>query len=437
VKKTTPKIFFVLFLCLSTYLSLFSQEFRIDNVPNPQELNNGYVSDPTNVFSASEATQINDIIVAIEAANTMEIAVVMLPSIGNNNPKRFSTDLFNEWGVGKSNNNGLMILTVLDQRRTEFETGYGTEAILPDVVCNQILRERIVPNFKQGKFGKGIIASLQEVKQIVLTPESTNYIKPPNTGSNTQIERRPEDVQRRPEYVQRYLDNKNRGWGFRDIPPFLIIYLLLNGLFHIVYFNLMKQAKSDKHDFYDRYVAIKKNHFQLPNVLFPIPYYFIYKRTKKHLKYLREAPRYSKINGMLLRRLSSESEKPYLDKGQVTEEEIGSVDYDVWITEDESDMLILRYDTGFSKYSPCEQCKYRTYYEAHSKVIKSANYDRSGLREEYYECKNCNFQETKTVVIPRKTRSTSSSGGSSGGGSSGGGSFGGGSSGGGGAGASW
>ena len=143
-----------------------------------------------------------------------------------------------------------------------------------------------------------------------------------------------------------------------------------------------------------------------------------------------------------MRKLPEEEEDDYLEKGQITEEDINSVDYDVWVTDNADDILVLRYEKRYSKYGSCPECAYKTYYKSHSEVTKSATYSSTGTRELTFTCKNCNYSHIELETIPMKTRSSegggSGGGGSwSGGSSGGGGSWGGGSSGGGGAGVSW
>ena len=134
------------------------------------------------------------------------------------------------------------------------------------------------------------------------------------------------------------------------------------------------------------------------------------------------------------------TEDPFLNKGQLVEESIRSIDYDVWVTEKGDDVLVLKYKKLFSKYSKCPKCNFKTYYTAHSRTVRAATKTSTGLREQTYKCKNCDYTKVKKITIPKVTSSSSSSsgsgysGGSSFGGSS---SFGGGSSGGGGGGVSW
>ena len=71
---------------------------------------------------------------SLQEANTSEVAVVALQSIGDNDIDDFATELFTRWGIGKQNDNGLLVLLILDQRRITFRTGYGIEGILPDAI---------------------------------------------------------------------------------------------------------------------------------------------------------------------------------------------------------------------------------------------------------------------------------------------------------------
>ena len=118
-----------------------------------------------------------------------------------------------------------------------------------------------------------------------------------------------------------------------------------------------------------------------------------------------------------------------LDQGQVTEERIGSVDYDVWKCPSCSHQFILRYAKWLTQYDKCPQCSNKTK-SSKETVITAATTSHSGSARVVETCAFCSFTNTFTKTLPRITESSSSSSSS---GSSGGSSFGGGSSGGGGA----
>jgi uncharacterized protein len=117
-----------------------------------------------------------------------------------------------------------------------------------------------------------------------------------------------------------------------------------------------------------------------------------------------------------------------LQDGQVAEERIGTVNYDVWKCPSCSHHFTLRYPKWISKYDKCPQCSNRTK-SSTEHVITAATTSSSGSARVVEQCAFCSFTREYTKVLPRITQSSSSS--SSGGSRSS--SFGGGRSGGGGA----
>ena len=338
---------------------------------------------------------------------------MIIQSIGNEIPKSFAVDLFEEWGIGQAEkDNGLLILTVIDQRRTEFETGYGLEPILTDALCYRIGSQELVPHFKNGAYGAGLVSALNRIQQILTDPDVINEIY--DSGGIAY--------------------EKKTDSGLYVLYGYLVMLLLIL----IFYLSKTKNIDKSKESLYDKYFHLKRMRHWAYMIFFPLPFVLLRLLfVKKRLLKYRNHPRFSKINGKEMFKKSERADNAYLEKGEIVEEQINSVDYDAWVTEDNDDILILKYDEYDSKYSTCKKCGYKTYYKARSAIITSATTSSSGLKKVIYECKNCDYRKTKTVTIPRKSSSSSGSGfsgGSSSGSSS---SFGGGSSGGGGAGVSW
>jgi uncharacterized protein len=412
----TKLLFGIVFL---TFLSLNAQEiYTIQNVPNPKESDGGWVSDPNNYIDVAVKADINRLITEIENTSTAQIAVVILPSIGEEVPKNFAVDLFEKWGIGQAEkDNGLLILTVMDQRRTEFEVGYGLEPILTDALTYRIASQELVPYFRKGQFGLGLYSGVLRIKQVLDDPKVIEEIY--DEGIT-------------------YEKSSNYLWWW------VFGYLAILAFFLYKYLTDLKMINQSKDDFYDKYIRLFSIKHWLYYIFFPIPFVLIrYLLVKKRLYKYRNHQRYSKINGQELFKKSERLDNLFLEEGQIVEEKIKSVDYDVWVTKDKSDILILPYHNMSTKYEKCPSCGYITYYLSHSKVIKRATTSSTGTRREVYECKNCNYKATTNIVIPKvqktstsnfSSSSFSSSSGSSGFGGS---SFGGGSSGGGGSGISW
>ncbi len=428
-KLMKKQFLFFLILFLSG-ISGFSQ-YTVSSVPDPKKTGSGFVSNPDNVLSTEEVFMIDSLIQEVQDSGKAQIAVVVLQSIGNAVPKTFATDLFNYWHVGDAEtDNGLLILLVMDQRRVEFETGYGTEQILPDAKCYEIQQEYMVPRFKEGLYGKGIIDGVRASANIFLNKQEE--IKP--TESTEQVDGIYDDY-----------DNYDNNYTYRSsgLSEFQTFYLTFCITATILFFILLLIAVFNK-DYFKRYQILRIFRLYFWFILFPVPFIGIYFWVKHLTDKWRNTPRISAKTGKIMHKLSETEDNKFLEKGQIAEEAVKSVDYDVWISGEEDDILIQKYKRWFSKYNACPKCKYKTYYKVYDKVILPATYIYSGKGERFYKCTNCGYSRRVTYTIPKKTRTSSSgsgssswSGGSSSWSSGSSSSWGGGSSGGGGAGSSW
>ncbi len=420
-------LFLTVFLLLS--YSGYAQ-WKVNTVPDPKTTGLGFISNPDNILLDKEVAYLDSIIQEVQDSSKAQIAIVMLQSIGDEVPKTFATELFNLWGVGNAEtDNGLLILFVMDQRRIEFETGYGTEQILSDAKSYEIQQEFMVPRFKEGNYGKGIVEGTEEIVRIFMG--RAEEIKPTDNESSL-----PSDD---------YNYNNNYDYSFysryrEELNLYFIITALALGLFFLLFIISVVNK-----DYFARYQTMRIFRLYFWFILFPVPFIGIYIFVKRISEKWRNTPRISAKTGLIMHKLSETEDDKYLEKGQVAEEKVKSVDYDVWISGDDDDVLIQAYKRWFSKYNSCPKCKYKTYYKVYDKVIRAATYSSSGKGERHYKCTNCGHSKTTTYTIPKKTKtSSSSSGSSSWGGSSssswssgGSSSWGGGSSGGGGAGSSW
>jgi len=143
-----------------------------------------------------------------------------------------------------------------------------------------------------------------------------------------------------------------------------------------------------------------------------------------------------------MERLSQEAEGAKLSREERLEEELKSVNYDVWVCRQCPETIVVPHSAWLSSYRRCERCGRRTSL-AESTTLIPATQVSGGLVEVTTDCRNCGAhfvaRHTTPPLPPPSSSSSSGSSGFSSGGSSGGGgsSFGGGSAGGGGAGRSY
>lgn len=185
-------------------------------------------------------------------------------------------------------------------------------------------------------------------------------------------------------------------------------------------------------------------------IIASIVVYFIFfgdrrmQQLRARLQSIRNIPRTCKHCGNTMTKLSEEADNKHLSAGQVSEEIVNSVDYDVWVCQSCKNHSIFKFrnispeyiykGTSFPKIKVCPECKFETFVCKSSRVLSPATYSSSGKVEVRRNCAHCKHHATEYETIPKKQKSSSGSGSSGGGG---GGSFGGGSSGGGGSGGSY
>lgn len=151
----------------------------VDDVPNVRLTDvRRYVSDPTIILSPAATDTINAILGRLEKSTGIETAVVMLPSIGENDIFDFSTSLFRKWGIGKKkSDNGLLILFVMDQHKVRFATGYGIEGTMTDAMSKRIQMQYMVPAFKRSDWNKGMVDGVRATAKVLdgsMEPEAAD-----------------------------------------------------------------------------------------------------------------------------------------------------------------------------------------------------------------------------------------------------------------------
>ena len=151
----------------------------VDDVPNVRLTDvRRYVSDPTSILSPAATDTIDAILGRLEKSTGIETAVVMLPSIGENDIFDFSTSLFRKWGIGKKkSDNGLLILFVMDQHKVRFATGYGIEGTMTDAMSKRIQMQYMVPAFKRSDWNKGMVDGVRATAKVLdgsMKPEAAD-----------------------------------------------------------------------------------------------------------------------------------------------------------------------------------------------------------------------------------------------------------------------
>lgn len=152
----------LLMVVTSIPLRLLAKEYSVKDVPNVllQDARQR-VSDPEGLLSPAARDSVNRMLASLKDEDGAEVAVVMLPSIGDADLFDFAHQLFRTWGIGnKKSNRGLLLLYVADIRRVRFTVGDGLEGTMTDAACKRIIERTMIPHFKKGDTDGGVVAGI-------------------------------------------------------------------------------------------------------------------------------------------------------------------------------------------------------------------------------------------------------------------------------------
>ena len=395
-------------ICIIAALSCGGTTYSVKDIPNVHIADSTrFVSNPDGILSPQGEAEVNRALRQVHAETSAEFVVVTVDEL-DRDIDEFATDLFRDWGLGKKDtNNGLLLLISKDSREMVFRTGGGMEGLLPDGLLGSIIRKEIAPRFREGDFDGGVLAGVNKVNEILLDPEA------------------------RAEIMSRYANdatNDNVGEDLFTFYLYICAFLALISLLMLVSALFGSRNK----DRYAKYQAVNKIY---PGVLFMtfiglgmplvalLPLLLIRHR-------LRRGPHYCRKCGTRMQLIDEQHDNDFLSHAQDLEEQIGSIDYDVWVCPRDGETEIIPYVQRTSAYGECPVCHARTYRVVSDRIVRRPTTTHEGLRRITSQCVNCGHEGDETRTIPREAPKVviipGGTGGSGGGGSFGGGSFGGG-----------
>lgn len=127
----------------------------------------GHVSDFAGVIDPAAKQQLEAYCVQVKAATGAEIALVTVASLEGEPIEDVANVMFRKWGIGsKANNEGILLLLSIKDRRTRLEVGYGIEPIIPDGYAGSVIRE-MRPALREGNYGQALADAARIIGETV------------------------------------------------------------------------------------------------------------------------------------------------------------------------------------------------------------------------------------------------------------------------------
>lgn len=137
------------------------------NAALPSPTHEFYAADYADVLSQDTERFIIDYSNALYQSTTAQVVVATVPDMDGQEVREYGLALGRAWGIGSKENNGVLILLALEERKVSIEVGYGLEGALNDSKTGRLIDDYAMADLKKGDYDAGLLNLYQAVLQEV------------------------------------------------------------------------------------------------------------------------------------------------------------------------------------------------------------------------------------------------------------------------------
>ncbi len=128
----------------------------------------GRVVDDAGILNAETTARLTGKLEAFEQKSSDQIVVATIRSLDGEALEPFANRLFRAWGLGQAGeDNGVLLLVALDDRKMRIEVGYGLEGTLTDLHSKLIIENTMVPAFRACDYDAGIDGAVDDIIMVL------------------------------------------------------------------------------------------------------------------------------------------------------------------------------------------------------------------------------------------------------------------------------
>jgi uncharacterized protein len=122
------------------------------------------VNDHARLLSSGVGRQLETVLAELERTDGTQVVLLTIDSLKGENLEDFSIRVVETWKLGQKDfDNGVLLLIAKNDRKIRIEVGYGLEGKLTDLVSGRIIRNVIAPQFKLGRFDRGVVDGITAI----------------------------------------------------------------------------------------------------------------------------------------------------------------------------------------------------------------------------------------------------------------------------------
>jgi len=139
-------------------------QFTIPDKPSGNEQKAVY--DYINLLDQSQRTTLTNKLEKYADSTSTQIVVFIVDTTKGDDISMISTQWGQKWGIGQEKeDNGIVILLAVEDRKVDISTGYGIEYRLTDLMSERIINRIMIPQFKAGNYYNGLNLAADSIFQ--------------------------------------------------------------------------------------------------------------------------------------------------------------------------------------------------------------------------------------------------------------------------------
>ena len=125
---------------------------------------NRYATDLTRTLSTPQINKLDQELRRVDQVTSNQIVLLIIQSLEGYPLEMYSFEVTEKNKIGtQENDNGILFLVSIDDRKMRIEVGYGLEGALPDAMASSILRNDVKPFFREGDYYRGVVSGLNSI----------------------------------------------------------------------------------------------------------------------------------------------------------------------------------------------------------------------------------------------------------------------------------
>ncbi|MEM9075856.1 MAG: TPM domain-containing protein [Bacteroidota bacterium] len=136
------------------------------------------VTDQANIFNGNQLLGMQSKLTQFEAETTNQLVVLTIQNLGSETIEQYANGVFNRNKLGQEEkDNGILILFAKENREVRIEVGYGLEPYITDAVASRIIRNTMIPEFKEENYFEGLDLATDQIIEFLKDPAALEEFK--------------------------------------------------------------------------------------------------------------------------------------------------------------------------------------------------------------------------------------------------------------------